>query len=141
VLRHEIGDTSGMGDRANVYLRNDNSGIGVYGHWAGLGMAEAAMAVLANDAFRKRLGDASYATRIAVQTIFAAVGADPNEETGFGLWTSASGPDDNEYRFIVIDVDSGELFVSDDWKDPRPEDKLADPTTDAIVARMQRRSK
>ncbi len=55
-----------MGDRSNVFFKNGAHGVGVYGHWAGLAMADAAMAVLASKAFKARLGDANYATRIGV---------------------------------------------------------------------------
>jgi hypothetical protein len=126
-----------MGDRSNLYLRAGDAGIGVYGHWAGIGMADAAAAVLANPAFQKRLGDHSYATRIAVQTAIGALGVKPTDETGCGLWTSATGPDDFEYAVIVIDLDSGAVYVTRDWENPTDADKVVDPTASAIAARMR----
>lgn len=127
-----------MGDRSNLYFRNGDGGIGVYGHWAGTGMAAVAAAVLANGAFRKRLGDASYAMRIGVQTALERLGVASTEETGCGLWTAATGPDDFEYRVIVIDVDSGACYVTAEWRTPPDGDKLEAPTGDAIAERMRR---
>jgi hypothetical protein len=125
-----------MGDRSNLYFRNGDSGVGVYAHWAGLQMAEAAAAVIANPAFKARVGDISYATRIGVQTALEALGVKSGEETGFGLWTSATGPDDFEYPFIVIDLETGDCFVTREWKNPTDSDKLANPTAESIAARM-----
>src|SRR5580765_7562622 len=109
-----------MRDRSNVFFRSDKHGIGVYAHWAGEAMADAAMRVLKSKAFNDRLGDEHYAMRIGVQIVLAALGADPKSDTGFGLWTPATGPDDNEYRWIVIDVETGDLFVAKNWKKPLP---------------------
>ncbi|MFO0728135.1 MAG: hypothetical protein U1E65_30420 [Myxococcota bacterium] len=125
-----------MGDRSNLYFKNGDHGVGVYGHWAGQGMAEAAMAVLQNKGFLARLGDSSYATRIGVQTVLDTLGVSAKDETGCGLWTSETGPDDNEYRFLVIDVQSGRVFVTDDWKAPPPSDLIEAPTAEKIAAAM-----
>jgi hypothetical protein len=126
-----------VGDRSNVFFRNGTKGVGVYGHWAGLGMADAAAAVLANKAFKARLGDANYATRVGVQTVLGVLGVKATDETGCGLWTSETGPDDNEYPYIVIDVDTGELFVTSNWKKPKPSEKIAKPTKAAIAKAMK----
>jgi hypothetical protein len=126
-----------MGDRSNLYFKNGEYGIGVYGHWAGPGMAEAAVRVLQNPAFKARIGDASYATRIGVQTVLETLGASASEETGFGIWSSATGPDDNGYRFLVIDVQSGQLYAASDWKNPTAQEELTVLEAAAIAEAMQ----
>jgi hypothetical protein len=125
-----------MGDRANILFRSGKDGIGVYAHWAGLDMANAAMKVLKSKAFQDRLDDATYAMRIGVQIVLETLGASSKSDTGFGLWTPATGPDDNEYRWIVIDVESGDLFVSSNWKKTSPADRIAKPTLSEIRRRM-----
>jgi hypothetical protein len=128
-----------MGDRSNLFFRSGKGGIGVYGHYAGVAMADAAAAVLKNPSFKARLGDRNYAFRIGVQTALDVLGASAADETGYGLWTPATGADDNEYRFIVIDVDDGTVFVANDWKKPKPSEKLARPTAAAMRKKMAAR--
>jgi hypothetical protein len=125
-----------MGDRANIFFRSGKEGIGVYAHWSGLAMAGAAMKVMKSKAFNARLGDAHYAMRIGVQLVLEALGAESKSEVGFGLWTPTTGPDDNEYRWIVVDVETGALYVSNDWKKTRPADRVAKPTLSEIRRRM-----
>jgi hypothetical protein len=100
-----------MGDRSNIYFRNGNVGIGVYAHWGGTGVAAAAAKVAASEAFRRRIGDANYATRIGVQIALDALGCSPTNETGFGLWPKGSA-DDNSYPYVVIDVNDGAIYVT-----------------------------
>lgn len=126
-----------MGDRSNLYLKNGDHGVGVYSHWAGVGMAGAALRVLANPAFKARLGDPSYATRIAIQTALEALGADATQETGFGVWSSATGPDDNGYRFLVIDVKSGKLYATNEWRSPQAGEEIKVLDEESIAAAMQ----
>jgi hypothetical protein len=118
-----------MGDRANIFFRGvDGHGIGVYGHWAGEEMPKAAEAVLKNSNFQRRLKDCDYATRIGVQTVLDAIGASHTEETGYGLWTDAGGPGDNEHRFIVIDTTTGDLWVCDKWEAPEKGELIRPPS-------------
>ena len=126
-----------MGDRSNLFFRSGRDGIGVYAHWSGEAMADATMRVLKSKAFKARLGDASYAMRIGVQLVLEELGAESKSETGFGLWTPATGPDDNEYRWVILDVDTGELFVAKNWKKPLPSERVAKPTTAEIRRRMR----
>ncbi len=126
-----------MGDRSNVFFRSGKDGIGVYAHWSGESMADAVMRVLKSKAFTARLGDANYAMRVGVQLVLEILGADSKSDTGFGLWTASAGPDDNEYRWVVIDVDSGELFVAKNWKKPTPSERIARPTVSEIRRRMR----
>ena len=126
-----------MGDRSNVLFRSGKDGIGVYAHWSGEEMADAAMKVIHSKAFNERLGDATYAMRIGVQIVLETLGADSKSDTGFGLWTPSTGPDDNEYRWVVIDVDSGDLFVAKNWKKPLPSERVTKPTVAEIRRRMR----
>jgi hypothetical protein len=124
-----------MGDRSNILFRSGRNGIGVYAHWAGEAMADAAMKVLKSKAFKERLGDPDYAMRIGVQIVLETLGASSKEDTGFGLWTIAGGPGDNGYRWTIIDVDTGEIFVADKWNKPKPGDRV----TKVTVAELRRR--
>ena len=126
-----------MGDRSNLFFRSGRDGIGVYAHWSGEAMADAAMRVVRSKAFQERLGDEHYALRIGVQIVLESLGASSKSDTGFGLWTPATGPDDNEYRWIVIDVDTGDLFVAKNWKKPLPAERVAQPTAAEIRKRMR----
>ena len=126
-----------MGDRSNIFFRSGKDGIGVYAHWAGEAMADAAMRVVQSKAFQGRLGDPNYAMRIGVQLVLETLDADSKSDTGFGLWTPATGPDDNEYPWIVVDVDSGDLFVAKNWKKPQPKERVAKPTAAEIRKRMR----
>jgi len=125
-----------MGDRSNLFFRAGSGGIGVYAHWSGLEMATAAAKVVSNKAFKARLGDTNYALRLGVQITLETLGADTKSETGFGLWTPATGADDNEYPFIVIDVDDGAVFVAKDWKKPKKSELIAKPTAASIKKAM-----
>ena len=136
-MNRSSGYRRGMGDRSNVFFRSGRDGIGVYAHWSGESMADAAMRVIQSKAFQARLGDEHYAMRIGVQLVLEALDADPKSETGFGLWTPATGPDDNEYRWVVIDVDTGDLFVAKNWKKPLPSERVAKPTASEIRRRMR----
>ena len=100
-------------------------------------MADAAMRVMKSAAFRERLGDATYAMRIGVQIVLETLDADSKSDTGFGLWTPATGPDDNEYPWIVIDVETGDLFVAKNWKKPLPSERVSKPTVAEIRRRMR----
>ena len=126
-----------MGDRSNIFFRHGKGGIGVYAHSSGLEMASAAAKVITSKAFKARIGDANYAIRIGVQLVLEHLGADAKSDTGFGLWTPITGADDNEYPYVVIDVNSGALFVAKDWKKPKSTERLAKPTAATIKKRMQ----
>ena len=125
-----------MGDRSNIFFRNGKGGIGVYAHWAGLSMADAAMRVIQSKAFKARVGDANYATRIGVQIVLDALGAEVGSDTGFGLWTPLSGADDNEHNYVVVDVMDGSVFVAKDWRKPKKTERVAKPTKAELRKRM-----
>lgn len=125
-----------MGDRSNIFFRNVKGGIGVYGHWAGVSMATAAMAVINNAAFKQRIGDCTYATRIGVQTVLEHLGALATHETGFGLWSAEMGPGDNEHKYIVIDVGDGSVYVAGDWDNVRECELVPKPDCETLLALM-----
>jgi hypothetical protein len=91
---------------------------------------------LKNKAFQARVGDPNYAMRLGVQIALETLGATVDMETGFGLWTPATGADDNEYPYIVIDVDDGDTFVCKDWKKPKPSERVAKPTAAALRKKL-----
>ena len=128
-----------MGDRSNVLFRNGDSGIGVYSHWGGLTMAEAVVSVIERPAFRARVGDPSYATRIGVQGVLELLGADSTVETGFGLWTPEGGADDNGYGYVIVDVLDGSVYVAPDHRDVQESHRVDPPTVEAIQDAMQSR--
>lgn len=105
-----------MGDRANIFIvqkrdadGNATHGVGVYAHWAGLDLFDAALAALPKA--MKRVGDPSYFTRILIQNVLDAL-ADANDEYGFGIWSD--GPDDNEHPILVIDANTGQTYKTDE---------------------------
>ena len=114
-----------MGERANIIFFGKRGGICLYSHWAGPEMADAAMKVLENPAFRKRLGDYGYATRIGVQTVLEFLRAESDVDTGFGLYPGMS-PHDANYGTITINVDDGSVYV--DHK------KVENPTLEKLRA-------
>jgi hypothetical protein len=114
-------------------------GIGIYGHWSGQEMASAAIEVINNPAFSKRIGDSSYATRIGVQTALEKLGAKSNEEGGFGLWTMETGPvSSGNYNVVVIDVMNGEIHVTGQhsFDCTNLDTLISDPTVSNISTRM-----
>lgn len=125
-----------MGDRSNVVFKNGDDGIGVYAHWGGIVMAEVVADVISRDAFKKRIGDPSYATRIGVQAVLEMLGADSNSDTGFGLWTMSGRADDNEYPYIVVDVMDGAVYVTPDYRSVEGH-RVDPPTQEAIEEAMQ----
>lgn len=125
-----------MGARSNLFFKNGNDGIGIYSHWAGKDMADAAMAVLESKAFKNRLGDSSYATRIGVQLALEQLGSQSGSETGFGLWTAESGVPDNEFGIIVIDVNTGKIAVTNNPQSVGPAEWLDSPTVAVLKKRM-----
>lgn len=103
-----------MGDRANIFIQTEMqddgqwAGIGVYTHWRGEGIHAAALAALPKAA--GRVGDTSYFARIIVHNVLNAV-ADPDSETGAGLWTVF--PDDNDgYPVLVINAQTGKHWFT-----------------------------
>lgn len=113
-----------MGDRSNVFIQQDFdkesekwAGIGLYSHWHGEDLHVTAIAEI--EAASARKGDPSYFARILTQRVLNAL-ADPDSETGFGLWTT--GPDDNEYPILVINANTGQHWYADEstYRDSQP---------------------
>jgi hypothetical protein len=90
-----------MGDRANVYVKNDSDkGVYLYTHWGGYELPLVVKQALAK---RWRWNDESYLTRI----IFDAMteGRQGNE-TGFGIATYRP---DNEHLIIALDCSESKI--------------------------------
>ncbi len=101
-----------MGNRANVLFTTPGSpgqGIGVYTHWNGHRLAEAVATLTEHAPFKQRLGDYSYARRIAVQFILEALGADTASGTGHGIYLESEGTDDGGRTPIVVCLSSGKV--------------------------------
>ena len=112
-----------MGNRANIYIQtdfdaetNEWDGIGVYSHWHGLSLHEAALRALPKA--MARVGDESYFARILVHNVLLEV-ADAESETGTGLWTRW--PCDNEHPIMVINATTGHHWLADNYRDPERE--------------------
>ena len=106
-----------MGDRSNIFVqqrRKENgewTGIGVYSHWGGTSLHNAALAALPKA--KGRIGDPSYFARILIHNVLIEA-ADPDSETGAGLWTSETGMDDNEHPVLVINAETGEFWYANE---------------------------
>lgn len=109
-----------MGDRSNFFIQQHKGaedtvgegswvGIGLYSHWGGTDMQRTA--IEAARASVGRLGDPSYFARRVIHKVLVAC-ADPESETGCGLWTT--GPDDNEYPLLVVNAHSGLAWLCND---------------------------
>jgi len=88
-----------MGDRNNIFFREDDKGNGVYlySHWCGSELGEALANVLPKA--KDRWADPSYATRIIVQGILDHY-VSPDQSTGWGLSATLG---DGSGRIWVVD--------------------------------------
>lgn len=106
-----------MGDRANCFIQQTQDengewqGIGIYAHWAGKDLHTTVLEVL--PLASGRIGDESYFARIVIHNTLLRL-ADPESETGFGLWTAH--PDDNEHPILVVNALTGKHWYGDDYK-------------------------
>ncbi len=85
-----------MGDRANVYIKEDQEhGVYLYTHWGGSELPEMTRTALNR---HQRWDDSAYLARIIFCEMIKGREA---EETGFGISTRMP---DNEHPIIVVDV-------------------------------------
>lgn len=93
-----------MGDRANMYLIDDDQqhGIYVYTHWSGYAWPEKLRSALAFG--DDRWNDSQYLFRIIISRVFVDL---VDETTGGGVSTVIG---DNEHPIIVVNMD--DLTVS-----------------------------
>lgn len=107
-----------MGDRSNVFIQTRRyeagddlparwAGLGLYAHWGGTMLHDAAIEAADSPAARARVGDESYFARIVVHQTLTALHADPYDDTGYGLWTHDDWFPDNEYSVLVINAQTG----------------------------------
>jgi len=105
-----------MGDRANVYFKNGETGIGVFTRWDRHRLIDVVSDVFSSDAFQSCIGDPEYATRIGVQGVLEELGASAYEAfSGYGLWTREGGFPDSDHDIIVVDVNSGKAYLAKDF--------------------------
>jgi len=96
-----------MGDRANVVLRyEDDKRIYLYTHWGGTALFETLQMALKRGKFR--WSDPSYLGRIIFSEM---IQYEVLEETGYGI---APYPTDNEWPFLVVDLEKQEVRVEND---------------------------
>lgn len=88
-----------MGDRANVYIRNNNDhGVYLYTHWGGSNLPETVRAALARS--QGRWQDDPYLARIIFCEMLGDDTSDWRGTTGYGI-SAVIG--DNEHPIIVVD--------------------------------------
>lgn len=101
-----------MGDRGNIVLTGKETfgtaRVYLYTHWGGSERKEILARAL--DRGRSRWGDGSYLSRV----IFDELIGGNKDVTGYGL---SCIPTDNEYPFLVVDVDKNTVFELADVRD------------------------
>lgn len=117
-----------MGDRANVYIREDAAhGVYLYTHWSGNELPEIVRAALDSPAGRGRWSDTSYLARIVFCRMVGPENL--NEATGYGISARIG---DNSYRIIVVDPAGMRIGFAEPpvWNDETHEyPSQADPET------------
>ena len=103
-----------MGDRSNVFIQQGQKdgrafGVGIYSHWHGTTLHSVALDALPKAA--SRVGDPSYFARIIIHNVLATI-ADPDSETGFGIYTDSLGEPDNEHDVLVIDANTSRYWFT-----------------------------
>lgn len=99
-----------MGDRANVYIRNDSSsGVYLYTHWSGSELAATVQSALVRG--KSRWTDTPYLTRIIFCEMVKGAEMDL---TGFGIAAQLC---DNSHPIIVVDCDKQAIGLA-----PEPHD-------------------
>lgn len=94
-----------MGDRANVAVQSDGKRVYFYTHSSGYCLPETVRAALARNL---RWDDSSYLARI----IFCEMVRDCERgETGFGI---SPEPTDNEYPFLVVNINDQTVTIEAD---------------------------
>lgn len=102
-----------MGDRANFgFKQPDGNIVFLYGHWAGYEMMNTFAHALKRVMEAGRVGDTSYATRIAISEI---IGDSWKDDLGWGI--SVNYLCDNEHSVPVVDWATATVRLYDyDWK-------------------------
>jgi len=95
-----------MGDRAMAEIKVSEGSLYFYTHWTGSRLFNDAKAAL--EAATPRLGDDSYALKIAVDSLIESSGA-RDAETGAGLMLKPDAEDEynNDSPSVTIDLVSG----------------------------------
>jgi hypothetical protein len=86
-----------MGDRGNIYIKDADSGIYLYTHWAGTELPVTVRNALAR---QQRWDDGPYLARILFDTLTEG---ETGSESGYGI-SSVIG--DNGHLIVVVDVDA-----------------------------------
>lgn len=97
-----------MGDRANFGFKDGDNTVYLYAHWGGYQMLDRLAQALQCVVNENRLGDPSYATRIAISNI---IGNDWSKGTGYGITVNELA--DNEHSVPVVDWEKGTVSLHD----------------------------
>jgi len=101
-----------MGDRANVYVKDESGkgGVYLYTHWGGTDLPLIVQAALKQ---KKRWGDAPYLARIIFCQMVGQ--SDFAGEHGYGISIHMC---DNEHPIIVVDCDAETVGFAHEGKGP-----------------------
>lgn len=102
-----------MGARCNfVFKQSEDYAVALYSHWGEDYMYESLAAALQHAQPRIKMGDAAYATRMAISYLIKDSILD---ETGFGI--TAMDPTDQGFldHPITIDFTDGTVGSGEDW--------------------------
>ena len=102
-----------MGDRANIYVKEGDSGVYLYTHWGGSELPQVVKVALSR---HQRWDDGQYLARILFDTLTEN---QTGSETGHGI-SSVIG--DNSYPIIVVNVDTQEVGLVRQGQEDEPND-------------------
>jgi hypothetical protein len=98
-----------MGDRTNFHFKVNEDTLTLYSHWGGTWRKQDLARALSVAMPRIQMGDTSYALRICISQL---IGADWNQETGFGLMINNPQGAEEEHGLLEINFNNG--TVQDD---------------------------
>jgi hypothetical protein len=88
-----------MGDRTNFHFKVNEDTLTLYSHWGGTWRKQDLARALSVAMPRIQMGDTDYALRVCISQL---IGADWNQETGFGLRINNPQGAEEEYGYLEI---------------------------------------
>jgi len=95
-----------MGDRANVYVKDGNSGVYLYTHWTGTKLPGVVQSALRRG--ESRWNDGQYLARVIFNEMTRG---DEDGVTGFGISSVLC---DNNHPIIVVDTSTETVGLADE---------------------------
>jgi hypothetical protein len=86
-----------MGDRTNFHFKVNEDTLTLYSHWGGTWRKQDLARALSVAMPRIQMGDIDYALRVCISQL---IGADWNQETGFGLRINNPQGAEEEYGYL-----------------------------------------